>query len=348
MTVDYLIVGQGLCGSLLIHELIDRDKSFCVIDPNPSNSSSRVAAGIINPITGRSYVKSWMYDTLLEFLLERYQQISQRIGKEILTQRSIVRTLEDVKSENNWHSRSGDENYTEFMDHFEISKAQESLFEKSLAYGLIKKAFQLNLNSLLDGTRAILQDDQIISEYFEYEKLRIKSDHLDYKNLRAGKVIYCEGSQILNNPWFNSLDFRPSKGEILLVRIPKFDFPHQLRHQFFIAHYRDDLYWIGASYINNFKHLKNTPSEYFKLTDWLDDYLQCDYEVVQHLSGVRPATKHRRPMIGQHPEYSQMFVLNGMGAKGSSLAPYWTRQLVLSLEEGQKLGDEVKLVFQSH
>ena len=49
---DFLIVGQGLAGSILAYQLVESGHSVRVIDNHQHASSSVVAAGIINPITG--------------------------------------------------------------------------------------------------------------------------------------------------------------------------------------------------------------------------------------------------------------------------------------------------------
>ena len=64
MITDYLIIGQGLAGSLLAWELIQRDCKVVIID-NGKENASQVAAGLINPITGMRFVKSADVDTLL-------------------------------------------------------------------------------------------------------------------------------------------------------------------------------------------------------------------------------------------------------------------------------------------
>jgi glycine/D-amino acid oxidase-like deaminating enzyme len=51
------------------------------------------------------------------------------------------------------------------------------------------------------------------------------------------------------------------------------------------------------------------------------------FETVEHLAAVRPANMERRPFVGLHPISSSVGILNGMGTKGCSLAPYFAKQL---------------------
>ena len=67
MTVDYIIVGQGICGTFLSWNLLKKGKSVLVIDEANPYSSSKVANGVINPVTGRRIVTVWMADELFPF-----------------------------------------------------------------------------------------------------------------------------------------------------------------------------------------------------------------------------------------------------------------------------------------
>jgi len=52
--VDFIIVGQGLAGTLLAYDLISNNKKILIIDKNLKASSSKVAAGMINPVAMKS------------------------------------------------------------------------------------------------------------------------------------------------------------------------------------------------------------------------------------------------------------------------------------------------------
>jgi len=75
---DILIVGQGLAGSLLALELEKREKNVMILDNNPIVSSSKVAAGLYNPITGRKMAKTWLADELFPNLSKYYQDLEKK------------------------------------------------------------------------------------------------------------------------------------------------------------------------------------------------------------------------------------------------------------------------------
>src|ERR1700736_2473161 len=90
MEVDILIIGQGICGTFLSWYLEKAGLSFLVIDEARPFTASKAAAGLINPVTGRCLVKSWMIDELLPFANRAYRDIGEALGISCLEQRNVV------------------------------------------------------------------------------------------------------------------------------------------------------------------------------------------------------------------------------------------------------------------
>ncbi len=86
MQVDYLIIGQGIAGTFLSYYLEKENRSFFVIDNNKPSAASRIAAGIINPVTGRRLVKTWMIDELLPFIHREYNELGKALGIKAISQ----------------------------------------------------------------------------------------------------------------------------------------------------------------------------------------------------------------------------------------------------------------------
>jgi glycine/D-amino acid oxidase-like deaminating enzyme len=55
MQVDFLIIGQGLAGSLLVRSLRSRGCRVAVVDDRWQSAASQVAAGLMTPLTGRRF-----------------------------------------------------------------------------------------------------------------------------------------------------------------------------------------------------------------------------------------------------------------------------------------------------
>ena len=77
---DTLIIGQGLCGTWLSYWLQKAGRDFMLIDEDRPMSSSRIASGVINPVTGRALAETWMAQFLLDFCTDVYTDIGNELN----------------------------------------------------------------------------------------------------------------------------------------------------------------------------------------------------------------------------------------------------------------------------
>src|SRR6185436_11207652 len=90
MSIDFLLIGQGICGTWLSYYLQKAGYSFLIIDEPNSTTASKVAAGIINPVTGRRIVKTWMIDELMPFISNAYKEFGIEFSIDTISQKNIV------------------------------------------------------------------------------------------------------------------------------------------------------------------------------------------------------------------------------------------------------------------
>ena len=342
--VDFIIVGQGLAGSLLAYLLLKKGKSIVVFDNHHKNSSSKVAAGIINPITGRRFVKSWMFDELRAFNEPFYKSFESDFGIEIFSDRKVYRILQKTKDVNEWNSRSAIEGYEEYM---KLEDNCESLKQKihfSESVGVIRHAAQVNLPLLLQTMFEHLKNqDLIFSQEFDYKEVVIKNESVTYGNFTSKKIIFCEGQRGRFNPFFDYLPFEVSKGEILHVKIPGLKTENIIKDKLILTPLGYDQYWCGSNYEWNSKDDKPTKLIRKDFVKKLKQSLKIDFEVSDHLAAIRPTVKDRRPFLGIHPKYQQLAIFNGLGTKGASLGPYWANYFCNFLLQGTALNKEVDI-----
>ena len=58
---------------------------------------------------------------------------------------------------------------------------------------------------------------------------------------------------------------------------------------------------------------------------------------------MRPTVLDRRPLVGQHSVYKQLFVLNGLGTRGVMIAPYVAKELFDFIEKRAQLNPEINI-----
>jgi len=192
----------------------------------------------------------------------------------------------------------------------------------------------------------MLEQGVLRDEQFEQKELEVRADGIKYRDIEARRVVFCDGIESFGSPYFSRLPFAPNKGEVLIVDIPGLGeagvgFEKEERSIFkkgiSLAPWRDGLYWMGSSYEWAFETEAPTEGFRIKTEAALKEWIKLPFRVVDHMAAVRPATLERRPFVGFHPLYPAVGILNGMGTKGCSLAPYFARQLVENIKTGSPI-----------
>ncbi|MEL6413188.1 MAG: FAD-dependent oxidoreductase, partial [Bacteroidota bacterium] len=107
--VDFLIVGQGIAGSVLALQLLKQGQRVMVIGNSRALSASGVAAGLYNPITGRHMTKTWMADTLFPYLNRFYREAERTIDAQFLYPMPIFRPFVDAAERTAWQVKARNE-----------------------------------------------------------------------------------------------------------------------------------------------------------------------------------------------------------------------------------------------
>ncbi|MDP1589651.1 MAG: FAD-dependent oxidoreductase, partial [Prosthecobacter sp.] len=79
MSSRILIIGQGLAGTALAWRLWERGVPFLIVDRDEAVTCSKVAAGLITPITGMRLTVSWRYEVFYREALRFYRACGKRL-----------------------------------------------------------------------------------------------------------------------------------------------------------------------------------------------------------------------------------------------------------------------------
>jgi glycine/D-amino acid oxidase-like deaminating enzyme len=350
MHVEFLIIGQGVSGTFLSYYLHKEKRSFIVIDDGDGSSPSRIAAGIINPVTGRRMVTVWMADQVLPFAWDAYHAIGNELGITAISQKNIIDFFPNPFMRENFLKRLGEGN-----DYIQSSADSEEKYRPYFNYdfgcGEIIPVYTAHLETLLPAWRKnLVSKNLLLEENFELDKLSIspqwvKITSVDGKSFSADKIIFCDGNSSFGNPWFKQLPFAPNKGEALVAEIPGLSTGNVYKKSQLLAPLAggNDLFWVGSSYSWEFDNAY--PSSTFRdnTEAALKEWLKIPFKIVDHYAGIRPATLERRPFVGLHPHQKNIGILSGMGTKGCSLAPYFANQLVDHLLRKKEITPEADI-----
>ena len=325
MNVDYLIIGQGICGSFLSRYLLEAGCDILVMDEEQPNTASRVASGIINPVTGRRLIKTWEIDRFMSFAKYAYSSWELLLGKKIFTETSII----DFPVTPQMHLAFRERMVEEPLLGIPANTDQwKNFFDFAFLPGEIKPAYLIDIHSLLDIWRIILQDRQIIKEeHFDYAELKLSATGIQYRDITAKKIIFCDGASGGRIPLFSSLPFVANKGEVIWASIPALPADHIYKMGLSLVPWEEDVFWVGSTYEWDFEHEQPTDAFRDRVTTLLQQWLKVPFTLLEHKASLRPANLERRPFVGVHPAYPAVGILNGMGTKGCSLAPWFAREL---------------------
>jgi len=342
---NYIIAGQGIAGSMLAWFLLKAGKKVLVFDEYRPGSSSNIAAGVTNPVTGRRLVKTWMADEILPFAKSTYTELEGVLGTTFYRPLKIVRVFDSVKAQNDWSTRCALSEYLPYLSNSCPVYLPNHCYNNPHGAFEIDGGSYLHTSVFLSAFRQYLKTRGMLGEErLEWSRVTITEKSVAYNGVVAEKLIFCEGEQATQNPWFGYLPFQPAKGECLLIESPELELHHMVKADIMLLpFYQPGLYYVGATHQNNYTHSNPSTEGREELLAGLNNLLKCPYKVVEHWAAVRPAVKGRRPLIGLHPNQPVLGIFNGMGTKGVSLAPYFANQFTRYLLTGTALVPEVDI-----
>jgi glycine/D-amino acid oxidase-like deaminating enzyme len=333
---EVLIIGQGLSGSWLAYWLQKAGIAFHVIDhPNPDGASKR-AAGLINPVTGRRMVTTWMIDELIPFAREAYKEFGSFLGQSLIEEISVIDFFPSVQMLQAFQKRYDEDPV--YLSPGTDREKYATWFQYELGWGSIGPCLLINVEKLLTGFRSWLNTNQKLTEAeFDFSNLRITQTEVEYPDIRARYIIFCDGKSSSQNPLFSKLPFALNKGEGMMVEINGLSGHTAYKKGMSLVPYRENIFWLGSTYEWSFENDRPTESFRLQAEKWLKHFLKVPYRILEHFASVRPATLERRPFVGFHPSYPRVGILNGMGTKGCSLAPFFAKQMAELLISGKEI-----------
>ncbi|MGD9489491.1 MAG: NAD(P)/FAD-dependent oxidoreductase [Calditrichaceae bacterium] len=340
---NYIIVGQGLAGSLLAYSLRQAGKSVLIVDSFKPNSSSRVAAGLINPVTGRRMVKTWQSDTLLPFAEKTYLELEGYFKKPFFFKMNIARLFTHAEQKNDWEIKQTSAEYKNY-----VCSGPDPLNYKHirapLGFSEIRGSARVDVKMLLFlFTNDFIEKEQLLSEKFDYQDIKVTPEMIFWKKFSASKLIFCEGTGISNNPYFNRLPLSGTKGELLTVKIPALKSGRIIKHGIFIIPLGNQLFRVGATYNHEDKCESVTLQAREELIRKLKLILKTPFSIIDQQAGFRPVVIDRRPVIGLHPLFPSLGIFNGLGTKGVSLTPYFAANFTNNLIHGTPIHPEADI-----
>ena len=342
MKVDYIIVGIGLAGISFCEQLIANNKTFVVFD-DASQKSSTVAGGLYNPVVLKRFTSVWKSKEQLDIALKMYSALERKLNVKLDYKIPVYRKFASLEEQNNWFAASDKPALSEYLS-TNLVKNNNNAVNAPYGFGEVKSTGRIDVKTLIDAYKSyLLQNDLLIENEFQYRDFNVIENGIQYKNLVSQNLIFAEGFGMSKNPFFKDLPLVPTKGELLTIYAQQLSIDYVLKGPVFLIPLEKDLYLVGATY--DWNELSNNPSEKAMetLLTKLKTLINCPFEVVNQLAGVRPTVKDRRPLVGKHREIDNMYILNGLGTRGVMIGPYVASQLFNFIENKMPLEEEIDI-----
>lgn len=334
--VDYIIVGDGYAALFFAHQLIKNNKSFYLFSEG-KKSASMVSAGIINPAVLKRFTTFWLAQEQIDSLKKTLSEIEGYTHKNYLIEKPILRVFHDEKEKELWLKKSNEISFLS-NDFIKINS-----IKNPFGCGKVNHSARLNVRDFFtDLMNYLEQNSHLIKEKFDYNL--VKTENSTYKDIQFKNIIFAEGMAVKENPYFSEIPVEANKGHHLEVKISeKIEDDFTIKKKHFIFPLNENTYYYGGTYDREQTHHKIDDSAVEKLTNALAEFYPNDFEVTQVKFGFRPTVKDRRPIVGNHSEFKNFYVFNGLGARGILNGNYFAINLYNHLDNGEVIHPEVDL-----
>ncbi|MEP2240239.1 MAG: FAD-binding oxidoreductase [Maribacter sp.] len=330
--VDYIVVGLGLAGIAFCETLRKNNKNFVVFNDR-SQTSSHVAGGLYNPVILKRFTLSWRADEQLPVATEFYTQLEQFLNVKFDEKLNVLRKFASIEEQNLWFEAADKAKLKPYLDTKLVNNENVGL-KVPFQFGKVLETGRLDTKFLFDSYENWLKDEsKLYADTFNYNELKIEQDFVGYKDIKAKHVVFTEGYGMMQNPYFNYLPMQGSKGEYIVIESKGLNESNVIKSSIFLIPLGNDLYKVGATYHRKDKDNITTEEAKNELLKKLDTLLDSSYKVVGHVAGMRPTVKDRRPLLGQHPKYDNLWLLNGFGSHGITIAPWAATSIYNRIEK---------------
>lgn len=326
----FLIVGQGIAGSVLAWHLTKAGHAAVIADHSHQDSSSVISAGIINPITGQRLAVLPQFDLFFKQAMTTYDQMSAELGVQFFIPKPIVRVLrsrEELERARHLHNLASAQIYIAGIH--KPGHYGDGLIDP---FGTLTIAHggYLQTRALLTALKQYFLDRQmLIEEQLAYNELIAAEQYITWKDRTFDAVIFCEGFKAKDNPWFKDLPYNFAKGEILRIAFDSAALPDAiLCQQQWCLPNPDGTYLAGSTYDRVNIDTRTTSEGKIAILQGLKNFIPSRARVISASAAVRPVMLDPRPVMALHPSNPRLAIFNGFASKGILWAPYYAEQFI--------------------
>ena len=330
MENQFLIIGQGIAGSLLAYDMYKAGHQFKIVSSPDQFMASDVATRKYNPAIFNKLARNWMVDEVLQVMTNLYKDIEQELGEQFLYPINIAEPHgeNEIKA---WNERIFDGDFSDYMENIDTNWIKRGIVNLNL-FDRVSKSGYLDLTKLLSELKKFFKaNGNLIEANFNYQDIGFINGNITWRGVSAKTIVFCEGHLASKNPYFKDIPFVPTKGELIEIYCKDLADKYIIDTNLFVMPIGNLHFKVGATYDYSAQNGSKVLDTRADLISRLDQLISRPYHIINHWSGIRSAVRDRRPVLGVHPDNQNIAVFNGLGTKGVLLAPYFAREMMYSL-----------------
>ncbi len=327
------VIGGGLAGTALALRLKSLEQEVVLFDLPKENTASRVAAGVLNPVVLKRMNSVWKGEYFYSKSVRFYKDQEKFLGVKFYYDLPIFRRFSSLAERNDWEGLIHSAWFGKGLQASQ-SKPIEGL-KGEHGGGWFALSGKLDVKAYLNA----------VHEYFKQEgcfhEERVELDQVDgYTKVKGiDHWIFAVGNKFDQEGHPELKGLHKTKGEYLSVRSGHV-WPGMVNAGHFLIPEENGGFKLGATYAWNEEDLEPNPARIQKLESFLKSELTVSSKVEGVISGFRPSTKNRRPIMGGA---KNRWFLNGLGSRGVLMAPGLAENLVNHILYKDPLFPEVKM-----
>ena len=300
---------------------------FIVFDPALANTSSRVAAGMFTPISGKRKTIDPLVPGQISYAIKIYRAIEQLIGADFFHQRNVYHVYNKPSEQTDLVNKLVNPGFAQFVITDPVGMPY---IRQELGACEITHSGWIDCETMVKGfARWLKQMDSYKEERFIYEDLKMGDTSMEYHGITCNNIIFCEGYRANQNPYFKAENIIPCKGDVLTIKYNQLATDRIIkRNGLYLLPLGNGIFKAGATYQWNNQDEQPDKAGKLLIESQLETLLENSFETVDHKAAIRPTTQNREVIAKQHAEHKGMYMLNGLGTRGILQGPWWARHIV--------------------
>lgn len=314
----------------------NRGIDFVIADRPINETASRVAAGLVNPLTGRAFRPGWRQEECLSAADSFYTETECLLDGNWWQKTPIYREIADEDQLEIWEERQVDEIASRYAGPlFPWPDGWQGKGRAAYTRGSAVLHVEGLVNSLRDHW---LKTGRFVEAEIGFKDILEKEDGFFWNGSFFSHVVWCTGWEAGTHPEMQPLKGRPSKGTIIDLVFPELEWNAGVLHFGHWLVHHQGMWRFGATYAWSWEnpYEAEMPAVQELMNDLARRY-DGRVDMIKARAAIRPIVRRSQPVAGPIPGLKNQYVFSGLGSKGVTTAPWSAGVLADHLQNGRDI-----------